>query len=169
MREVIEITLTPEEIFLAEYIGTRRNETQRSINRTNLRRDEEQSDVEVSIRGMGAELSMARYLNLYPDMVMFTDKLPPYDLISGDTELEIKSTRYLQGRLLVRTLREGLVYVLVCGLIPDYELTGWIQGCEITKENGYRSTMGLERDPILTVFAEDLEPIETLKPFLGLV
>lgn len=160
---MIEITLTPEEVYVAEYIGTRRSQTRRGDGTVNQRYDPSQTDLDIDRRGMGAELAVAKYLNLYPDMVIFTGELPQYDLVRGDTKFEIRSTQYPRGKLLITKLDEYTLYILVCGSMPTYTLAGYIEGSRV-EEVGEWGVFKYVK--CWTVQPEDLEPMDNLITYL---
>jgi len=98
-----------------------------------------QSNESTDIDGFGAELIVAKHLNLYPDLSI-NPRSGGTDLVSkkGKT-IDVKQTQYKTGRLLA-TLKKNSddncsdIFVLVIGTFPDYEIIGWCYKEELLKE-----------------------------------
>jgi len=125
----MRVTLNGIEANLAKTVGTQRHSQNRK-NGTNL---EANSTPENDINGFGAELAVARVLNLYPDMTIGPHKRG-YDMIYKDYRIDVKSTRSEPGYLMAKNWRKAGdcdMYVHVSGKLPRYTINGWVWSNEL--------------------------------------
>ncbi len=86
------------------------------------------------IQGLGAELAVARHLNVYPDL---GEEYSALDLTWRGVGVEVKSTYKRYGDLLVPAYQKGrgaCIYVLAWGRFPQYEIVGFSTPKEIFRE-----------------------------------
>lgn len=130
---MIHLFLSSGEIQVAQLIGKLRNEYSLAT-KVNARRDDEQDDDEMNIEAMGAEMAVAKYLNVFPDLSPTRGKLKKYDLMWRGVEIEVKRNHRPEGGdLLVPQAEpnEKARYILVYGSIPKFSLFGDIAGRDI--------------------------------------
>jgi len=130
----VKVTLTPMEQRLAKALARWRQDTQRANGVTD-RRVSEKHEVDIDLEGAGAELALARVLNVYPDL----DNVPSEeDMVTRHgVRVDVKATRYTTGRLLAVPWKKGHpadVYVLMVGKFPSYRVAGWIPTAELFQE-----------------------------------
>jgi hypothetical protein len=133
-KPAITITLSACECKIAVFIGKRRNQLSLQT-KENGRRDPNQTDEEMNIQAVGAELACAKYLNVYPDLSPTAGELRQWDLVKNGVHYEVKRNHLESGDLLIPKLREGLIYILVCGEMPKYTIVGYLPGMRV-KETG---------------------------------
>ena len=127
---VIEITLSSAEWGIAKFIGKLRNKKSLA-SKINGRRDPAQEDEEMNMEAAGAELAVAKMLNVYPDLSPTSGELPKWDLRGHGARFEVKRNHLATGDLLVPKLNSELVYILVCGELPKYNVVGYLPGTSI--------------------------------------
>lgn len=102
-----------------------------------LRSDEK--GIENEINSFGAELAFCKYFNLYPDFSTephsAANGTDPGDcwFTSGES-IDIKTTRYQNGRLLAMPTKAGSgtdFYALMTGSFPTYVFRGIMSGKEL--------------------------------------
>ena len=125
------IDLTPTECRIANHVGKLRNSLSLK-SKTNLRRDPAQSDEDMNIQAVAAEIAVAKYLNVYPEISPTDGDLPRYDCRFRDYRIEVKRNHLSNGDLLVPHLDKELIYILVCGEIPMFLLIGYLPGSSIS-------------------------------------
>lgn len=123
----MDIKLSPVEVEIARFIGRRRNRLSQET-KPNARRDPAQTDAEMNIQAAGAELAVAKCLNVYPDLSPTAGELPEFDLRWNKRMVEVKRNHELQGDLLVPKLNKSALYVLACGELPEFKIIGRIDG-----------------------------------------
>ena len=78
--------------------------------------------------GLGGELTVAKWLNLYPDFTIYV-RQGGADLVThSGTRIDVKTTKYATGRLLakINTAYESIdVFVLVTTDYPTFTVRGW--------------------------------------------
>lgn len=126
----IVIKLSAFECKIAGYIGRARNALSLA-SKKNQRRDPNQGDEEMNIQAVGAELAVAKFLNLYPDLTPKVGALPQYDLTWRNRKVEVKRNHLRNGDLLIPFLNEKLIYILACGQLPGYSLIGFLSGHDV--------------------------------------
>jgi len=124
------VSLSPAEAQIATFIGKTRNKMSLAT-KNNQRRDPAQDDEQMNIEAAGAELAVAKYLNVYPDLSPTRQDLPKYDLRWRGRRVEVKRNHEPNGDLLVPRLYHSLIYILACGHLPEYNLIGYIEGIDI--------------------------------------
>lgn len=137
MRHVI---LSEQEQKIAVYIGKKRNELSMRT-KWNLRRDPLQDDEMMHIQAMGAELAVAKWLNVYPDMSPTDSALPQFDLIHDGRKVEVKRRDRTNLDLLLPNFRHDATYVLVYGRIPEFTIAGSIDGDRIPEVGEWREDL----------------------------
>ena len=87
------------------------------------RRIDGRTDYELMRHGAGAELAVARVLNVYPD---FTSDYSKVDLTWRGQTINVKQTKYQKGRLLIPEYQGKTAewYILVTGELPEYTIRG---------------------------------------------
>lgn len=152
----MKIILSDVEKKLAVYIAKARYSAARESGVPDLKvgpQDNWQTDLE----GVGAELAFCKHHNVYPDFEI--DGYGVSDCISKTLGLvDVKSTKYRQGRLLVIKKKMDLpvlpnTYVLMIGEFPEYEFAGYISAKELLTEKnlinlGYGLTYGVDQDQL---------------------
>ena len=126
----VRVDLSRTEVAIARFIGRQRNKLS-SETKINTRCDPGQTDEEMNIEAAGAELAVARYLNLYPDLSPTAGDLPDHDLHWKERRIDVKRNHMADGDLLVRKLNQEVIYVLTCGSLPSYSIIGWLRGYDI--------------------------------------
>ncbi len=125
------VILTESECRIAKYVGRLRNKLS-AASKPNMRRDPNQSDEGMNIQAAGAELAVARLLNVYPDITPTDDDvLPQFDLVYNSNMIEVKRNHLPNGDLLIPKKYNDLIYVLVCGSMPLYNVVGFIAGASV--------------------------------------
>jgi hypothetical protein len=150
---MIEITLNPVEEALCRDIAKRRYNSNRS-NGVADKKIGPQDTQETDENGIGGEVAVAKFLNLYPDMVI-KPQSKTYDLMSRKgSRIDVKTTKYKNGRMLA-TLKKHVedcdVYVLVTGVLPKYKIVGWIKSEDLIKDEnvvdlGHGHSYGVTQD-----------------------
>ena len=160
----MQITLSDSEIAVATYIGKTRNGRARSDGVADSIRDHDNTSVGIDVDGMAAELVVAKYLNVYPDLTIATGYRPHYDLIYRDKELEIKQSKYSNPRLLLSPNRvyvaDNFGYILVSGTAPIYTIVGYLSSRQVA-EVGEWIDLGKGRS--WGVLASQMNPIQDLE------
>ena len=121
----MDITLNEVEQRLAKYLATSRTAANRGAGVMNGKLST-QSDAEIDLDGVGAELAFCRLMNVYPDLSL--------DLRSGGADciwagrtLDVKQTRYHAGRLIAirkKAVHPCDLYALMIGAFPTYRFAG---------------------------------------------
>jgi len=76
-------------------------------------------------------MAVAKYLNIYPEWQPTPGAVPRFDLTWDGQKIDVKSTQRLDGNLLIPNLAKELLYVLVCGQMPEYRVLGKIKGIAV--------------------------------------
>ena len=106
--------------------------------------------------GLGGELTVAKWLNLYPDFTIYV-RQGGADLVThSGTRIDVKTTKYATGRLLakINTAYESIdVFVLVTTDYPTFTVRGWATKEQlINPENiinlGHGDGYGLNQDQL---------------------
>lgn len=120
------ISLAWYEHALAAHCGVLRNV---EANRKGLKRTySSKPDIPdgTHINAAGAEMALAKFMHRY-----WYAGVNCFDDPDVFPNVEVRCTTNPQGRLIVRAdAADDRPYVLVRGLIPDYEIVGWILGSE---------------------------------------
>ena len=160
----MQLTLSDSEVSVAAYIGEARNKNARSEGIPDAIRDYDSTSAGIDVDGMAAELAVAKYLNVYPDLTIAKGHRPHHDLIYKDKELEIKQSKYANPRLLLSPNRiyvaENFGYILVSGTIPIYTIVGYLSSKQV-QEVGEWVDLGKGRS--WGVLASQMKPIQDLE------
>ena len=135
-----KVVLNSNEQKIAVLIAEQRYKTNREKGIKN-RKAGSQSTYQTEVEGVGGELAFGKAFNLYPD---FSTTRGDYDLKIADTTIDVKTTHYFTGRLIVPTTKnisDCDVYVLVVGEIPNYTIVGWLQSQHIINDE-HRGNVG---------------------------
>lgn len=130
MKAPVRVTLTATEIMLANFVNDERNKHNRRTG-AKCRKFSERCDIE--LHGMGAELAVARHLNLYPDLVL--DEPGKMDDLRSHSGKIIDVKNCSSGFQIPeyypeRVRKSGIkidVFVFTRGDIPNYEIFGWVE------------------------------------------
>lgn len=95
------------------------------------------------LNGFGAEMAVAKFLNVYPTFGLTHGKRNADLWVTYDTKrifsIDVKSTVYPTGKLIApkwKTLENADIYVLVTGEMPEYTIRGWAWAKDLLlKEN----------------------------------
>ena len=120
-----EITLTLVEQRLAKYLGTSRTAAARDAGVINCKMSP-QSDAEIDLDGVGAELAFCRMMNIYPDLSIGARSGGSDCVLAGRT-IDVKQTRYKTGHLLAvrkKSVDPCDLYALMIGAFPTYRFAG---------------------------------------------
>lgn len=118
-------TLTEAEQAIARYLGKARYDAARAKGIADEKIGPQSTDL-TDLEGLAAELAFCRLLNVYPDLDI--GHRPSFDARYGTVTIDVKSTTYPHGRLLVRATKQPHPadwYALVTGTFPGpYRLAG---------------------------------------------
>ena len=121
----MDMTLTDAEQRLAKYLATSRTAANRGAGVTNGKLSQ-QSDAEIDLDGVGAELAFCRLMNLYPDLSLNL-RAGGADCTWAGRSLDVKQTRYQSGRLIAIRKKASNpcdLYALMIGAFPTYRFAG---------------------------------------------
>jgi hypothetical protein len=151
----MKIVLTEIEIALARLASDAITQYSESHNYDNTKKRDERSSNELFYQGFGAELAVAKVLNIYPDM---SSDYSEYDLLWEGKTINVKSTKYPNGRLLIPEFqgRTADWYILVTGEMPEYIIRGVAHADEVfRKENigdlGKGKSYIMEQNELMTM------------------
>jgi hypothetical protein len=151
----MKIVLTEVEQQLAKIHATVSEQYSRSHNYDTTNKRDERSHLELHYQGFGAELAVARVLNIYPDM---SSDYSEYDLLWEGKTINVKSTKYPNGRLLIPEYqgRTADWYILVTGEMPEYIIRGVAHADQVfRKENigdlGKGKAYMMEQNELMTM------------------
>ncbi len=128
-----KVVLNSNEQKIAVLMGEQRYKTNREMGIKN-RKAGPQSVHQTEVEGVGGELAFGKAFNLYPDL---STSPGDYDFKMVDTTIDVKTTPYFSGRLVVPTYKKISdcdVYVLVVGEMPNYTIVGWLQSQHIIND-----------------------------------
>jgi hypothetical protein len=133
------IELTDLECTIAQQVGLNRNSINRKINSFLQVKSKHLSSQEIDVDGAGAELAVSKAMNVYPD---FTVNGPQkyHDIELNGKKIEIKSTRYKTGCLLIPPNQKDWdidAYILLTGSLPQYTFAGGCFKSDIITEKRY--------------------------------
>ena len=103
-----------------------------------------QSNKKTDLEGVGGELAFCLLYNLWPDMTAYARKGGHDCVTHSGTTVDVKTTKYKTGHLLVRENKfdtDTEIYALVIGEFPNYEYVGWATADEV-RELGDRRDGG---------------------------
>ena len=117
-----------------------------------------QSNKETDLLGLGGELAVAKWLNIYPDLTTYA-RQGGVDLISNTGKrIDVKTTMYETGRLLakINTAYPDIdIFVLVTAKFPVFIVRGWATKEELLRPDtvtnlGYNNVHCLAQDELHT-------------------
>lgn len=120
------ITLSDVEQALCRHIAKRRHEMNRANGTVNAKIGP-QSNEQTDLDGIGAELAFCKLFNVYPDLQVISRSDHDAMLVNG-LRVDVKTTRYQAGRLLVRQHKQADpvdLYVLMVGEFPSFRCAGF--------------------------------------------
>mgnify|MGYP001211156514 CR=1 FL=1 len=135
-----KVVLNSNEQKIAVLMGEQRYKTNREMGIKN-RKAGSQPVHQTEVEGVGGELAFGKVFNLYPDLATSPGD---YDFKMVNTTIDVKTTHYFDGHLLVPTTKkisECDVYVLVVGEMPSYTIVGWLQSQHIINDE-HRGDLG---------------------------
>lgn len=119
----LTLTLSEAEVRLVQYVGRRRAEGNRAAGVRDRRYDAGDLDTDA----FGAELALAKMLNVYPDLSLHPRKGGD-DLVFGGVAIDVKQTKYPDGYLLATPWKDAAasaLYALMTGTLPTYTFRGF--------------------------------------------
>lgn len=149
------VTLSQPECRIAAYIGRLRRKISLAYGRK-TRRDWTPDGFRNDIEAAAAEMAVAKCLNIYPEWSPTPGEVPGFDLSWNGQKLDVKSTQRPFGNLLIPDLNQDLLYILVCGKIPEYRILGKISGSQVPLVGRWTN---LEHRPCWLIPANELEPL----------
>jgi len=156
------IRLNRAEQKLAKFLGKERERNALRNGSQNCRMGP-QSDEEIDLEGVAAEIAFAKYANVYPDLDVDCDEYLTHDAVLHDGKrVDVKSTRYLNGRLIVvpwKDVDAVDAYVLVVGTFPEYRIVGAMEGYRLMRSHRMKD---LGHGKVFVATQEELKPIDQL-------
>lgn len=129
----IAISLDDSEVQLAKTYAELRYQAARGMGaQYNKMTTDDRSKMDNEIHSFCGELAACKALNIYPSLSFVSDNgaIPTVDAYWMNGTVDIKTTKYLTGRLMVTVKKSDEkrcdFYFLVVGDIPDFRLVGWI-------------------------------------------
>jgi hypothetical protein len=135
------IGLNDVEQRICKYVARCRNQYGRENGIENKKKGP-QSDELTDLNGMGAELVFCKIHNIYPDLdigILADDDC----LLPSGLGVDVKTTTYLQGRLLVglnKKEKQADIYALLVGSFPNYRYAGMMSAKEIFNDENIGNT-----------------------------
>ena len=136
---IIELTETEQQIckFVANLRFT--NARKNGIKNSKIGN---QSNEFTDLQGFSAEFAFCKLFNLFPDFTIYTrsaikDELD-YDAIIKNKRIDIKATKYNNGRLIVAPWKDKNkidIFVLMIGTFPKYKYVGCMTSNELIQSN----------------------------------
>lgn len=132
------ITLNKTEQTLCKFVATKRYENNRAVGTTNSKLGD-QTDEQTDLEGIGGEVAFCSLKNVYPDLSIDARSASKgedtYDAIVQDKTVDVKTTRYENGRLLAVPWKGESdpphCYALMTGTFPTYCFRGYMLGIEL--------------------------------------
>jgi hypothetical protein len=158
------ITLSEHEARIAKWIGKERTAINRRHQVGDQRRSVDLSGEEVDIDGMGAEMALAKMLNVYPDFGL-SPRHGGMDALWGGVGVDVKTTRYPDGRLIATPLKSAetgvALYALLVGRLPTYEFKGFVTATQLfavsrLTDLGHGPTYAVKQAELAPLTADDL-------------
>jgi hypothetical protein len=104
-----------------------------------------QDPLDAEINGFGAEMALAKFLNVYPDFTLTKEQGAPDLWVSYGEErvfrVDVKHTVYGSGKLIAprwKKPEDTDLYVLVTGRMPEFTIVGWAWAEELLLEENLR-------------------------------
>ena|GEM_PF-6286032 len=157
------ITLSATEMEIAGFIGAKRRAASITHKWTTTR-DFTDSGIGNDVEAVAAEMAVAKALNIYPEWSPSdgSKAVPSFDLKWHALIIDVKSTTYSNGNLLIPKLEPSRIYTLVRGSIPKYEIVGFIHS-DAVKSTGQYTNQSYKS--CWTVKANRLNPISRIPIF----
>jgi hypothetical protein len=149
------VVLSQPECRIATYVGNLRRKISLAYGHS-TRQDFTSDGFRNDVEAAAAEMAVAKCLNIYPEWQPTPGTVPKFDLTWDGQRLDVKSTQRPDGNLLIPYLDKELLYVLVCGTMPQYRILGGIRGSEVPVAERW---VTLEHGPCWLVPADKLEPL----------
>ena len=149
------MNLSQTECRIATYVGQLRREISLSYGRSS-RRDFTPDGFTNDVEAAAAEMAVAKHLNVYPEWSPTPGEVPKFDLAWNGQKIDVKSTQRPDGNLLIPELDGELLYILVCGTMPQYRILGKIRGFEVPITGRW---VTLKHTACWLVPADNLEPL----------
>lgn len=135
-----EIVLNRAEQMLAKYLAEERFKNARKQGKPNQKVGG-QPDWYTDLNGIGGEIAVAKRFNVYPDTELDSSELPEHDLIIKGKKVDVKTTKYSDGKLLA-TIKKKVdavdIYVLVTGEFPVYQIVKWCKSEELISDKNIK-------------------------------
>lgn len=149
------IRLTPVEHALSRRVGMLRHDKNREWgSEISIRIKEKHQKHEMD--GFGAELAVAKVLNVYPDLCV--DHASTADMVYNGLTIDVKQTDRENGRLFLPYEKRKFCdwYCLVIGELPVFTIMGFATLRQLRREEniidvGYGPTYALGRDKLISV------------------
>ena len=160
------VQFTIEEIEAAKAVGIERTEESRKIGLHDNLITKKQTKFQSEFHGALGEIAVCKALDLEwtGKGSCINKKNMPKKLIPADVEgLEVRTTTYSTGRLIIRKRDNDAKFVLVV-LNDDHtaRVVGWIEA-EDAKQDKYWGDLGKYNKPCYIIEQRNLNPIETLQ------
>ena len=148
---MINIILNSAEQIVCKQLALMRYEIARAVGRKDQQIGKQPS-WQTDEDGIGGEIAASRLLNVYPSLILKPDA--GWDVIYRGKKIDIKTTRYKNGRLLAKlNARDDEVdaYLLVTGTFPEYNVIGYASKDSLlspknTIDLGHGEGYGLSQD-----------------------
>lgn len=92
--------------------------------------------IDIDIEGVAGELAFCKMFNVYPDTN--TESWADYDLVLLGFTIDVKTTKYRNGKLIAPYWKKDKklpdYYALIIGEMPSYEFIGFIKGEDFINE-----------------------------------
>jgi hypothetical protein len=133
------ITITDEDYDLCVMVAAMRNMVSRASN-TKDRQMGNQSALETDLTGIIGEYAFCKLHNIFPDLIAKT-RSGSYDCFFKGQRIDIKTTKYEDGRLLATTKLNDDVDVYVLAIVNGKSVTfpGWTRKSQLIKEENLKN------------------------------
>ena len=87
-----------------------------------------QTNKETDLLGLGGELAVAKWLNVYPDLTIYPRQGGVDLLSSSGSRIDVKTTKYSTGMLLAKintSYKDIDIFILVTSDYPTFKIRGW--------------------------------------------
>ena len=120
----------------------------------------------IDVDGVASEMAAAKILNVYYDIEtdFQASELPTHYLICKGKTVDVKTTKYRTGRLIVMPHKKNDqcdLYLLVVGSFPEYSVVGYATYDEIVQEENWGDPFGRNK-PAYFLDQYKLTPVEEL-------
>jgi hypothetical protein len=152
------VTLDAGEMAVAQMVASMRNAINRASKVGNSRVGP-QSDYQTDLDGLVAEIAWAKWQNCWPDLSV-SPRAGGADAVTGDARVDIKATRYVNGKLLaVPSKNQGDADVYVLAIVRENEVRfpGWAYADELLSDNNLTN---LGHGPTYAMTQEELRPFK---------